>query len=197
MTTLKCDGLWQRDSLYLWSDKEHNEKCHSVYPGTSIDTIIAYLFTSQIVTQIVMKSINFPIWHPLHHPKSTYTCWQMCEVLRGDVSVAHAGHAGHAGLCLQHGHHCSLLLIRPALSPVSCVVTLLSRHWSLRWPASNWAPCSSLTPAARPGTNRSGSQLYSHGGPWWSQRPHRVWHSPCAAYNLKLGKQIKTSNVWW
>lgn len=32
-----------------------------MYPGTSIDTIIAYFFTSQFVTQIFMKSINFHI----------------------------------------------------------------------------------------------------------------------------------------
>ena len=32
-----------------------------MYPGTSIDTIIAYFFTSQFVTQIFMKSLNFHI----------------------------------------------------------------------------------------------------------------------------------------
>ena len=56
----KCDGLWQRDSLYLWSDKEHNEKCHSVYPGTSRHNNCIFLHFTNRDTN-VMKSINFHI----------------------------------------------------------------------------------------------------------------------------------------
>ena len=56
----KCDGSWQRDSLYLWSDKEHNEKCHSVYPGTSRHNNCIFLHFTNRDTN-VMNSINFHI----------------------------------------------------------------------------------------------------------------------------------------
>lgn len=164
MTTLKCDGLWQRDSLYLWSDKEHNEECHSVYPGTSIDRHNNCIFLHVTVRDTNLHEVD-QFSHPLHHSKSTYTCGQMCEVLRGDVSVAHAGHAGHTLLSLQHSHHCGLLLIWVSLDtglcPLYChtVLTLCS----LLCPASNWAQ-SPVSLRHSPGTNRSGPGLYRHGG---------------------------------
>ena len=160
MTTLKCDGLWQRDSLYLWSDKEHNEKCHSVYPGTSIDTIIAYFFTSQFVTQIFMKSLNF---HIRCIVQSLLTLVGRC-----------ARYSGVMYLSLMLGTLVTLFSVSSTvitaascsseshltLASVPCIVALCS----LLCPASNWAQ-SPVSLRHSPGTNRSGPVgLYSHGG---------------------------------
>ena len=170
---VKWQGAQWRVSLSVSGDKYRHNNC---------------IFLHVTVRDTNLHEVD-QFSHPLHHSKSTYTCGQMCEVLRGDVSVAHAGHAGHTLLSLQHSHHCGLLLIWVSLDtglcPLYChtVLTLCS----LLCPASNWAQ-SPVSLRHSPGTNRSGPGLYRHGG----LRGHSVWHRPCAAYNLNWGKQIKT-----
>ena len=92
---VKWQGAQWRVSLSVSGDKYRHNNC---------------IFLHVTVRDTNLHEVD-QFSHPLHHSKSTYTCGQMCEVLRGDVSVAHAGHAGHAPLCLQHGHHCSSVLI--------------------------------------------------------------------------------------
>ena len=147
----KCDGSWQRDSLYLWSDKEHNEKCHSVYPGTSRHNNCIFLhFTNRDAN--VMKSINFhirciiPNQLTLVGRCARYSGVMYLSLILGTLVtlLSVSSTVITAALCSSESHtwHWSqnvthTLYVACILSPG---VTLLSRYWSLWWPARNWAP---------------------------------------------------------
>ena len=141
----KCDGLWQRDSLYLWSDKEHNEKCHSVYPGTSRHNNCIFLHFTNRDTN-VMKSINFhirciiPNQLTLVGRCARYSGVMYLSLMLGTLVTLFSVSSTviTAALCSSESHTLVTECHTPCI--LSPDVTLMSRFWSLWWPARNWAP---------------------------------------------------------
>ena len=153
---VKWQGAQWKVSLSVSGDKYRHNNCISLHFTNrdinrhEVDQFshLTSVASSDIYLHLLADVRGTPGWYIC---RSCWTRWSLWSLSPARSSLQSPAHQTPCLLCCHS------------------VVTLWSRHWSLRWPASNWAPCSSLAPAARPGTNRSGSQLYSHGGPWWSE----------------------------